>query len=733
MPDEKDKPDYELEINKEGSQSKKEDLLQIPTYFKSIPLGDKEKVRLGEEVRECLDEIEEQRTANNLVNTNDGLDRQYAEKLKEDPDREYNVCIGDTVSKVDILVNSGMKAITDMVPMFNFSPTEDMVESYPDPQKANEVCIKQTDFVDHKLRFKTNFEDVMPNTLHDAALKFGGFLKVFHHIYREKRVRDEEYRGTPIEVPNPKFNPQEQESDVNPQTITMNKGFDEFLANFPGIEEIAKYRSIVEKVFEGKKPVKLKTSHKITTYNDPKFESIDPNNFYCLMKANGYEGLKSERLVGDKRKFTWWELKQLENQPTKCFFDVDALIYEDEKRTKEYPKYQSKEWDILECIFHFKLDKGESDEGEPEETKLVLWYVLEKKIVIGAIHYALNASESYYVPYYMGRGRGLYRAGIGVKMTNPDIVKSETISEALTGLSNRNRVTPIVDTGSSIIKQFANKTFTQGLPLVKKKGESLDFVSNHMRDMDLNGALAMIATITNNTERKLNISSAQSGKESMIDPKASGRKTQLLMQQTQLNIGDYVRYLKKPLEQTAAIVLQIYFQMSREGRKYKPDSKDIVGGSSVFRTIEKSEMIARSNIESRVTSYDFDKLQEKNEALTMWEMFRQDPIFNRRSESVLNMGRKIFKIMGRSWQDNVDLYLPNEAQFQQELAEATLQAVSQYLQKSAQEGKPLEIDDEVLMSLVQRARKEVGTPPDEKELKAREDADKEAEKEVTPA
>ena len=105
MPDEKDKPDYELEINKEGSQSKKEDLLQIPTYFKSIPLGDKEKVRLGEEVRECLDEIEEQRTANNLVNTNDGLDRQYAEKLKEDPDREYNVCIGDTVSKVDILVN----------------------------------------------------------------------------------------------------------------------------------------------------------------------------------------------------------------------------------------------------------------------------------------------------------------------------------------------------------------------------------------------------------------------------------------------------------------------------------------------------------------------------------------------------------------------------------------------------------------------------------------------------
>jgi len=216
-----------------------------------------------------------------------------------------------------------------------------------------------------------------------------------------------------------------------------------------------------------------------------------------------------------------------------------------------------------------------------------------------------------------------------------------------------------------------------------------------------------------------------SGNETPFDPNAPASKTMALLKMAGISVDEYIATMTPSFNQIAYVLLQIYYQMSTEGRKYaiRPDR---VVGDNPFGEMSRNDMIARTNIQAQAYAYDFDKLEAKKEDFALWQIFRADPVVNSNPEAVYNMARVIVKGWSPKWNNNVNKVLPPLKQFRQQQMMVAMQAVALYVQAVVQESQATGIapkfDVRKLIAMVAQAQKESVTPASPEELKAREEA-----------
>src|SRR4030042_58223 len=463
-----------------------------------------------------------------------------------------------------------MQALMKSDPKYSVSPRPGFQK-----QGGQDICDRQSDFLDYKLD-NLPFREHEGMTIHSAVLKGTGFTKIKHLIKREKRKREETYKGTPgkgkisIVIG--------QNPDGSPVAM-LNDGLQEFINNWP--DALKDYPQYVKKLMEGKE-VRFVAQFTETTYNDPAFTSVNLKNFFARLSCDGYEGLKTTKLMAERMEYSYWDLKKEEKRG--FFQDIDELIHDDKDKDKKKNKYENQMYEIFECNFYCKLK--ESDE---EEIKCKFWISEEKRKIIGAVYWPYYGIDCDYLPHYISKKEpGLYGDGLGEILTDSHAAENAVLNVMLESAWMHALITPITERNSGVHKQFIEKAWTHGIPLTLNQGEKVDFLQKYMSQLDTRSMIALLQILFQGDDEATGVTSGMSGKESPLDPHAPAAKTVALLKWAGIDIEEYILSLSPSFNIIGECILQIYYQMSQDGVEYsiKPDR---VVGDNPFALLRSEE------------------------------------------------------------------------------------------------------------------------------------------------
>ena len=335
--------------------------------------------------------------------------------------------------------------------------------------------------------------------------------------------------------------------------------------------------------------------------------------------------------------------------------------------------------------------------------------------MIGSIMYPYYGIDCYYVPHYICKKvAGIYQPGIGEDLTDTNIAENAILNHALEAAWTRNLITPIVQEGSDIQKQFLEKTWAHGIPLTCNPGENVDFLQKYMPQVDLGGLINILQYLIQGDDDVTGVSSLMSGRESPIDPTAPAQKTLALLAESGENVAEYIQSLVPSFNTIGEIILQMYFQMVTDGIDYVAKPERVVG-ENPFAKLTRSDMIAKTNIQVQAASFAFDNLEETKKDLALYQIMRQEPLVARNPESVYIFLKNIIKKFSPKWSVLVDAVLPSPQDFKMQLTQTAVQAVAMFVQKTLMEakmtGQPPQFDPKQLLTMVSEMVSEVATPP----------------------
>ena len=712
----KEENKLEIERNKITPKEKKEDESGRPQYMSQLELTEEQETRIVKEIFLEFDEIKKERTEDQLESKLQELQNQYDGEVNENSEMQFNLHRPTTKIKVDFVTRSIIQAFYGSDPIFSISPRPEFMR-----QGGSEVCDKQEDFLDYKLDTIIPFRSPLNLVTHSATLFGTGILKLYHEIEREDRQREEEYEGNPTLIKD-----QNGQPVIDPNTgkpMMDNPVLKDFLLKYP--EAPKDYPHYVEKLMTGKK-ISIKVKYKETTYNDPMPKYVDLKNFYVRRSVEGYKGLKSTMLIVERENYNWWELKREEKKGN--FKDIDELMYkniEDKDKGKKVKNHENESYDILRCTYYFRLK-----EDDDEETKVIVWIGEERKKVIGCIYWPYDGVESEYIPFSVKQKKtGFYQPGIGEDLTDLNIAEDAILNFTLEGAWSRNLITPITPEDSRADIQFLNKQFAHGLPINAQPGQ-FDFLQAHMPQQDTMSLLTLQQQLQQIADDVTGVSTAYAtGKADPIDPSAPASKTIALMERSGINVREYIMNMTPAFNECAYIILQLYYQMSKEGQQFKVNPERLsqeVTGSNPFATLQRHEMIARTNIQAQAYVFDFNKMNEKKEDVAFYSMFRQEPLIAQNPQAVWFLLRTMGKRWSYKWRNEIDKILPSLDQLQQQKLNTAMQAVGAFVQQTVQQanvtGIPPQFDPMALLASVDQAVSEIVTPPSKEIVDARKKA-----------
>ena len=221
------------------------------------------------------------------------------------------------------------------------------------------------------------------------------------------------------------------------------------------------------------------------------------------------------------------------------------------------------------------------------------------------------------------------------------------------------------------------------------RDDALSFLDKPQRGA-VQAMLPILLYLAKQDDDRTGISSLTTGKESPTDPTAPAAKTAMLLQQSGINVSDYINCLLPSFNRIGEIILQMTYQMSRKSKSYRQRQMQgkVVGGE-IFGEISRDDMIAKTNIQSRAAGFDFDKINEKRENLALFQLMY--PILSQTGlgspEAVYTLARTLVQSWSPLWKNKVDQIIIDPAQFQQEQLKIAVQALVVYIQQLQNQAK----------------------------------------------
>jgi len=660
--------DYALR-NKTPEEKQKWEEQETAEYRIKLKLNDTQKDALIAQSFLEFEAIKDERAAKGLETAWKDRDAQYDGQLAPVTGLDFAIDVRESKIKVDSVV----RALTEA-----FLPDGgDMVDVAPRPETARQdgwtIAEKQQQFIGFAMDEEIKPEVALRKIATSAAKKFVGIGKLCWAFKQEKRRREEHWEGkiTPVGV------------DPSGAVIGDNEGLRNFLAMYP--DAPVRYKAQVIKLAQGKS-IDIVVQYKEAIKNNPDLKYIKVEDFFVRNDCNYNDGLTSEHLIGERQKYTYWELKKMEAEGE--FENVDALfnIPEGENAGNDY---KTKTYDVMEFTTYMKLNEGDED-----ETKVKWWAGEENKCFLGAIIYPYYGIDSDYIGYWItSNDKGFYgdAESMMFDLRDTHIAQDALISLMLQSIYIRNVITPVVREGSQAEQMFLDHEFKTGKPipvddLTDDVNKAFDYVK--WPATDTNGGLVMLEKMKRIGSDVSRVSDLVTGGESEIDPNAPAAKTIALLQQSGIGIKDYIRTFLPSFNLFASNLLLLYYQMSTEDRMYRIRAKSKqVTGKDVFQAIKREEMIIKTNIQSRAGAFAFDKVNEKREAMAAYQLVTQNP-YTMRQPKVLYKALKTFlSTFGGRWKTMGETDLPSPEEFDQQQMQIAVQALQAMFQKVMQASK----------------------------------------------
>jgi len=727
--------------------SKEQEERELPAYMEHLDLDDDDKKRLSKEVFLEYNAIKKEYDKEGYIDKWKSLDNQYEGKLAENANQLFNLHKPSTKIKCGAVIRYLKKAFLKSDPKYSITPRPEFAE-----EGGLDVCERQQDYLDFKLDSGgIPFDAPLGKTFKSAVVMNGGILKIPIETHEESRKRPETYIGNPlftIERVNNMTGEPYQVTNISLDDLgkigltpdspevkgVENDGLDAFLTAYPDARE--DYPKYIAKLEKGE-TIRIMVEYDEIVYNDPLPKNVLPQNFFVRVATEGYAGLCVTKLIVERTNYNWWELKAEEKKGK--FKNVDELMFQYDPGTagkggktkksensKDVLKagYENLSFDVLECTYYFKIK-----EDDEEPSKIVCYIEEESEKVIGVMMYPYYSVDCIYVPFFaLEEWPGFWQPGVAEYMTDTNIAENAVMNFTLEGAFIRNTITPITES-AEIIEQFLDKTWTHGLPLEAKPGE-LDFLQKYMPNLDTGSLIGLLQMLTRTEDDISGVSSGMSGRESEIDPNAPASKTIALLQQSGVNVEEYINSMLTPFNRVSEIILKLTHQMSEEGRKYRPRPERVVGDNP-FSELSREDMIARTNIQSQAYAFNFDKLAEKREDLALFSTVRQEPLIARNPEAVYILLKNMIKNWSPKWRNQVDRILPKLEEFKQGQLQVATMAVAEFLKQEAIKaqalGKEPTFDPMAVIQAMNEAMSRQATNPPEKVTREEEKQAKKAE------
>lgn len=659
----------------------------VPDFKEKYDLTEEQIKRLRKEIFSGMDRIQKRWEEKNMSSLLEECEAQYDGEMSDDAGLEFSFDTGVTKTKCDSLETFAVKAFLESDPKFAVTPRPKMAKI----ANSEEILAKQADYLDYKFDEEIKVEGALRKVCHQAITMKGGVMKIPYVHTRKKRKREEHANGKVV------FDDQGQASQP---------GVVSFLQKYPdAINPGADGHWVYKELLKGEdREIYYKVDYNEVTYNDPMPIYVDKRNFLVDPDCEGYDGLCEERLYIEKIPYTWWELKRAEHNGD--FENVDDCKhkYSDDGEKDESSggtqegnsqdedgDHRGRPYTVLECNYSFNTETDPDNENfgsdDPNtEVRLLCWFEENSRAFLGAVLYPYDGVDCYYVPFYItDRKPGWFKDGLPEVLKDDHLAQNAMMNLMLTEVWQELTTTPIVPEGSPIADQFISKRWKPGVPLeiplsnVGSVEDYLSFVPKTQRAV-AGQLMNMLLFLSKVSDDKSRISSLASGKESPVDPQAPASKTAMLLEQSGINISDFISCLLPSFNLIGEITLQLTYQMSREGRVFRQKQRaDRVVGGDPFASITRDEMVAKTNIQSRAIGFAFDKINEKKEMIVFWQAFRNDPIFNQNPEGILSLARAITMSWHPTLKNKVDQLFPTPEQFQAKQLGIVIQALQMYL------------------------------------------------------
>lgn len=674
------------------SQDKKEEernestIDDIPTYKIKLDLTEEQKSNLCEQFENEFDALKEERETLGLPAKWASLDRQYDGIINKNVKLNFNLHIHQSKIKADAIARALNEAFLDSQPMIDVSPRP---EQWKEQENSDvDICEIQQQFISYEME-----ENVKPSQDLEliglcAVKKFVGIGKLEWAYDKERRRREEVYEGKNEAVLDDNGQPIITNGIPNIENLALK----EFVNNYPNWKSRG-YSNFYNRIAAGK-TVRIVVEYFDTLVNCAKQKHVSIENFYVKNSTNYYEGLKKAHLIVERDSMTWYEL---EKKAANDEFDKDAVedLKSDHSSSNNKnitgsskQKYYTKDYDILEATTYIRLNTEDE-----EETKIKAWFAeigteKTKYAFLGAIIYPYYGFDIDYIPYYVKLNNdGFYgdAKSVMADVKDSNIAQDVLINLALHSMYIRNLLTPIIPSGSDIAATFIENRFQDGKPLeVDMVGDDINKAIGFVQYPPINlGDFINLGTVLQrNDDSVTGVNPGTSGRENPSDPHAPAAKTIALLNQSSINIKDYIRNFLPSFNIFVGNVLQLYYQMSAEGRKFRINwATKKVTGKNPFLMISRDQMIARTNIQSRASAFCFDKAMEKQEATIAFQGLISNPIIQTMPDIMYKALKIWLKKQGNEWYNFAEVDLMNQEQFKEKQMESAMSALAMYMQQ----------------------------------------------------
>ena len=681
-------------------------LNDIPEYRTKLSLSEEQKERLTAQFKDEFKVLQDERKALGLEGKWAERDRQYLGELKANKKLAFNLHCHQTKIKEDAIVRALNEAFLDSEPMVDVTPRPEMQR-----QDGDEVCEKQKEFIDYEMDENIRPQSAFILINHSAVRKYVGIGKIDWKYLKDRRRREEVYEGN--------LEPMMQDSKPaigqDGQPMMENVALKEFMNNYPDANE--RYPQILKQIASGKK-VTLIVEYLDVVYNNAKLEYIKLEDFWVANSTKGVSGLKRAHLVVERENYRWQEL--LEKEENEEFEDIDAMASGDNKEYRDYSVYEG--------TTYFRLK-----EGDKKETKIKAWFgeVTNKEdsskdvkdyVLLGAILYPWFAFDIDYIPFWVTlNDKGFFGncESVVLSMRDSNIAQDAILNMLLDGSFKRNVLTPIVREGSEIEQQFLENRWFDGRPLsvdanYDDVNKGIGFVQYPQHNFtELVGIKQMLQKQDSDVS---GVTDLMTGRESQSDPRAPATKTIALLNQSGINIKDYIRIYLPSFNEFVGNILGLYYQMSTEGRKFQVGNRaKRVSGANPFLMIRRDEMVAKTAIQARASAFAFDKMNEKNENMAALQIIQMNPYLMQNPEVQYEAVKIALESWSPMWKNFAQSKVPSPEEFAKEMQDAAVKAVMMVMQgkqfeAQATGGQPQPPNIAELVPAVQQAQMDKYNP-----------------------
>ena len=662
---------------KKGKKEKPSIYREIPDYRVKCDLSSEQQERLLEQFEREFKALKDERSKLKLEDAWKSLDNQYNGEVKRNPSISFNLHCYQSKIKENAIVRALNEAFLDSDPIVDITPRPENLKN-----GGQDVCDRQAQFIDYEMD-----ENIRPahNLIlinHDAVRKYVGIGKLEWLYKKDRRKREEVYEG--------KWEP-EVDDKGNPITLPNgqprlnNKALKEFLGNYPDAEE--RYPDILKKIAKGEK-VSLIVDYMDIVNNNANLKHIPIEDFFVCNSCDRNHGLNSTHLIVERQSKRWFELMDKVKSDE---FDDDAV-----QSIADGEDYDTKDYTIYEATTYFKMD-----EEDEEEVKIKAWFAdsnsIEGKVadntnqsftLLGVIDYPYFGFDTDYIAFFVDiNGDGFYGAARSVTHTLKDsnIAQDAILNLSLHSAFIRNILTPIVREGSEIEAQFIENRWRDGKPLVVDQmtedvSKAMGFVQYPQFDL---GGLTLIRQDLKRTDGDITgVTDLMTGRESQTDPRAPASKTIALLNQSGINIKDYIRIYLPSFNLFIEKLFALYYQMSKEGKKFRVNAKgkEVTGSDGLFNDISRDQLIARTTVQARASAFAFDKVNEAQADMNAYGMVSTNPYLMTQPELQFEALRTVLSAKGGKWKAFAEKML-DPKQFEEKQMMVAQQAVQGLMQK----------------------------------------------------